>query len=64
MVRVHHVSNDDGKLQFVAQGLTPVWVDSWYYHLRFGEIHCGTNVLRKLPRGSSSWWTRVAATSP
>jgi hypothetical protein len=29
-----------------ALGLTVHWVDSWYYHVRIGEIHCGTNVLR------------------
>lgn len=23
------------------------FVDSWFYHVRFGEIHCGTNVLRR-----------------
>jgi hypothetical protein len=27
-------------------GLTVHWVDSWFYHLHFGGIHCGTNVLR------------------
>ena len=25
------------------------WVDSWYYHLHEGGIHCGTNVLRTRP---------------
>ena len=23
------------------------FVDSWFYHVRLGEIHCGTNVLRR-----------------
>jgi hypothetical protein len=32
---------------------TVSWVDSWYYHCRKGEIHCGTNVLR-LPTGRRS----------
>ncbi len=27
------------------------FVDSWYYHIREGQIHCGTNVLRR-PRGT------------
>lgn len=27
-------------------GLTLHFVDSWYYHLHAGQIHCGTNVLR------------------
>jgi hypothetical protein len=30
-------------------GLAVTWVDSWFYHLRHGEIHCGTNVLRAPP---------------
>lgn len=34
MVRVHHVSNDDGKLQFVAQGLTRVRIRGWLKHHR------------------------------
>lgn len=27
-------------------GLRVQWVDSWYYHVHAGGIHCGTNVLR------------------
>jgi hypothetical protein len=27
-------------------GVTVQWVDSWYYHVHDGGIHCGTNVLR------------------
>ncbi|MBA4143711.1 MAG: hypothetical protein H0X43_12095 [Nitrosospira sp.] len=30
------------------------FVDSWYYHTGDGEIHCGTNVLRR-PRRLNSW---------
>jgi hypothetical protein len=30
-------------------GLKVHWVDSWYYHLHDGGIHCGTNVLRDCP---------------
>ena len=41
----------------VAQGCTPVWVDAWYYHVRHGEIHCGTNALRKVPDAWPKWWT-------
>ena len=26
------------------------WLDSWYYHVRSGEIHCGTKILRSLSR--------------
>ncbi|NEZ66803.1 hypothetical protein D0962_29295 [Leptolyngbyaceae cyanobacterium CCMR0082] len=28
-------------------GVTIHFVDSWYYHIREGQIHCGTNVLRR-----------------
>jgi hypothetical protein len=39
-------------------GLQAKFVDSWYYHLNHGEIHCGTNALRKpLATGSLKWWT-------
>jgi hypothetical protein len=31
------------------------WVEAWYYHVRLGSIHCGTNVLRAAPTGSQ-WW--------
>jgi hypothetical protein len=27
-------------------GVQVHWVDSWFYHVRLGEIHCGSNVLR------------------
>jgi len=28
------------------------WIDSWFYHVLTGEIHCGSNVLRMPARGS------------
>ncbi|WP_151523808.1 protein-arginine deiminase family protein [Serinicoccus kebangsaanensis] len=31
-------------------GLTLHFIDSWYYHLHMGQIHCGTNVLRRPTR--------------
>lgn len=33
------------------------FVDSWYYHIRDGQIHCGTNVLRRPRRlsGMNVW---------
>lgn len=38
-------------------GLTLHWIDSWFYHVHFGEIHCGTNVLRVPERGQiPNWW--------
>ncbi|HEX9275951.1 MAG TPA: protein-arginine deiminase family protein [Casimicrobiaceae bacterium] len=35
------------------------WIDSWYYHVRAGEIHCGTNVLRvpRRPSGLPNIWS-------
>jgi hypothetical protein len=40
-----------------ALGVRAHWVDSWFYHVRFGEIHCGTNVLRAPAlRGTTPWW--------
>jgi len=29
------------------------WVDSWFYHVHAGGIHCGTNVLRTPSRASA-----------
>jgi hypothetical protein len=42
-------------------GLTVHWVDTWYYHVLAGEIHCGTNVKRRPPgvqppAGFKHWW--------
>jgi hypothetical protein len=37
-------------------GLTVAWIDSWFYHLRHGEIHCGTNVLRAPPKLKTPVW--------
>lgn len=38
-------------------GLEVRWVDTWFYHVRGGEIHCGSNVKRR-PRvgGVRPWW--------
>ncbi len=33
-------------------GLTPHFVEAWYYHARHGGLHCATNVLRGPMRGS------------
>jgi hypothetical protein len=27
-------------------GLTVHWIDTWYYHVRHGGLHCGTNAIR------------------
>ena len=43
-------------------GLTVHWVDDWEtYHRQFGEIHCGTNVVRTPPEAMQGyqgpyWW--------
>ncbi|MHA6492849.1 endopeptidase La [Pseudomonas borbori] len=34
LVRIHHISRDDGKLQFVAQGLNRVRIRGWLKHHR------------------------------
>jgi hypothetical protein len=33
-------------------GVDITWIDTWFYHVRQGEIHCGTNVLREPARGA------------
>ncbi|MBK8429450.1 MAG: hypothetical protein IPL27_27395 [Lewinellaceae bacterium] len=35
-------------IALMKTGQTVHWVDSWYYHIYDGGIHCGTNVLRKV----------------
>ncbi|CAM2067207.1 Protein-arginine deiminase (PAD) [Sulfidibacter corallicola] len=37
-------------------GLKAEWVEAWYYHVRLGAIHCGTNVLRRPDKAWSTWW--------
>ncbi len=34
-------------VQLEPVGAAPRFVDSWHYHVHGGQIHCGTNVLRK-----------------
>lgn len=41
-------------------GITVKWVDSWYYHLRSGGIHCGTNVIRTPDFSNAKAWWNVA----
>jgi protein-arginine deiminase len=36
-------------------GLTLGFVDDWFYHVRLGEVHCGTNTLRR-PTAFPRWW--------
>jgi hypothetical protein len=40
-----------------ALGVRVDWVDTWFYHVNFGGLHCGTNVLRTPERGQfADWW--------
>lgn len=45
-------NNQDIYEEHISQSIAGediVFIDSWYYHIRNGEIHCGTNVLRTIP---------------
>jgi hypothetical protein len=39
-------------------GLTVHFIDDWFYHVRKGEVHCGTNAKRRPPELDSGrrWW--------
>ncbi|HYO13228.1 MAG TPA: protein-arginine deiminase family protein [Thermoanaerobaculia bacterium] len=45
-------------------GLKVHWIDSWYYHVRFGEIHCGTNVIRRPPINGGRHRRSAASSAP
>ena len=43
-------------LDVMPDGLTANFLDNWEgYHLWWGEVHCGTNILRE-PRSDLYWW--------
>jgi len=44
-------------------GVNVHWVDSWYYHIRSGGIHCGTNVLRTPDLTTRNAWWNVQPTN-
>lgn len=44
--------------QLTSIGNAVRFVDSWYYHVRLGEIHCGTQVLRRAAP-KVNWWEMV-----
>jgi hypothetical protein len=44
------------QIRLEALGLTVHFIDTWYYHIRLGEIHCGTNVLHRIPKSIPQWW--------
>jgi hypothetical protein len=49
-----------GHALLTSLGLKVRWIDTWFYHVRAGEIHCGTNVLRQVPPPAKNpWWTLV-----
>ena len=40
----------------IPDGIVPNFLDDWEgYHLWWGEVHCGTNILRT-PRSDLFWW--------
>ena len=46
----------DVRDQLTPLGLTVSFLDCWEeYHVLLGEVHCGTNTLRR--RGPAAWWT-------
>ena len=39
-------------------GVSMKWVDDWdLYHVALGEVHCGTNSMRKIP--DTKWWENM-----
>jgi hypothetical protein len=51
------------ELALAPLGVQVHWVDSWYYHIRFGGIHCATNVARQRPKFAKPWWNVRQQTS-
>ncbi|HZS38154.1 MAG TPA: protein-arginine deiminase family protein [Polyangia bacterium] len=46
----------DFESQVAALGLKISWTEDWnLYHIQEGEVHCGTNVTRKVP-AHATWW--------
>ena len=46
----------DLSAQLAALGLTLHFIDDWHeYHVNLGEVHCGTNTVRK-PSAPARWW--------
>ncbi len=45
-------------MQVVAahMGLRLSWIDTWYYHVRKGGLHSGTNSIPKLSSKLPAWW--------
>jgi len=44
------------RARLAALGLTSRFIDDWHeYHVNLGEVHCGTNTLRR-PARPPTWW--------
>ena len=55
MVGGKDLFEEDVRIQLKTLGLKPHPIDDWYeYHVDLGEVHCGTNTLRK-PE-TAKWW--------
>lgn len=39
---------------FAPLGITAHFAEAWEYHASLGEVHCGTNSMRKVPE--TKWW--------
>jgi hypothetical protein len=49
---------DDLNQKLTALGLTTHWIDDWdEYHVKHGEVHCGTNTKREPADEDLAWWT-------
>lgn len=47
-----------------SRGLQIHWIDTWFYHLHVGELHCGSNVVRSPhPRARRRWWETEPAST-
>ncbi|QDE86275.1 protein-arginine deiminase family protein [Myxococcus xanthus] len=42
------------RADLTACGLAVEWINTWYYHLRKGGVHCGSNTLRQT--APFNWW--------
>lgn len=46
--------------QVLTIGRTTIYIDDWdTYHRHFGEVHCGTNVIRVAPDEYTRWWEQL-----
>jgi protein-arginine deiminase len=46
---------EEAKAKLSALGLAVEFVDDWFtYHVQLGEVHCGTNTLRR--EKQFAWW--------